>query len=52
MLASNNIHDLTGVGEEWLLDARGWPIAKFYDGMIVRGGVMPKGNREETILCE
>jgi len=42
------IHELTGIGEEYLLDNYGRPIAHLIDGNIL--WAMPQGNTEITAI--
>jgi len=44
---SDKIQDLSGQGEEWLLDNRGNVIGKFFDGNLVQA--ISIGNNEVTI---
>lgn len=48
---SNNIHDLIGIGEEWLLDKTGeFVICKFYNGNIIADYHVPPTNGNEITL--
>jgi len=44
---STSVQDLTGVGEEYLVDSFGDARAKFYNGNLVLS--YPSGNTDETI---
>jgi hypothetical protein len=45
----HQLHAMSGVDEEWLTDADGNIIARFYNGNIM--GVPPKqGNTEPTVV--
>jgi hypothetical protein len=44
---SDNVLLLPEEGEAWLLDKQGNPIAKFYDGNLVKDN--EGGNNEKTI---
>lgn len=47
---SNQLSDLTGVGEEWLTDGEGNLLAKFFDGNMRSTEVdLPVGNKENTV---
>jgi len=44
---SNNIQDLTGIGEEWLMDSEGFILFMFYNGNIMTGNAY-QGDNERT----